>query len=114
VRGVSDEELRGLRDSTTVAAVIPPASDGAFHTRAVAEGLAQLAGAPAPGAGFPESPSPEFPAVSERFNSGLRDLLAGANRSKGLAGSAAHQRRRRGRMNLARTKPQNSSGKIGK
>jgi hypothetical protein len=79
VRGVSDEELRGLRDATRVA-VIPPASDGPFHTRAVADGLADLVGAPPLGAGFPESPSPEFPAVLDRFDSELRELLAGVTR----------------------------------
>jgi pimeloyl-ACP methyl ester carboxylesterase len=97
VRGVSDDELGSLRASATTVAVIPPAMDGPFHTRAVAEGLGDLAGARPVGAGFPESPSPDFPAARERFNAELQTLLGAATRpARGFSGSAAHQRRRRG------------------
>jgi pimeloyl-ACP methyl ester carboxylesterase len=92
VRSVSDKELRGLRASAMTVAVIRPSSDGPFHTRAVAEGLAGLTGARPLGGAIPESPSPEFPAARERFNSDLRAFLAAANQSAyglGFSGSPA-------------------------
>jgi hypothetical protein len=58
--------------------VIPPSSDGPFHTRAVAEGLAGLTGARPLGGAFPEPPSTDFPAARERFNSDLRAFLVAA------------------------------------
>jgi pimeloyl-ACP methyl ester carboxylesterase len=97
LRGATDDELRGLRASATTVAVIPPARDGPFHTRAVAEALGGPAGAQPVGSGFPESPSPGFPAARERFNAELRTLLGAAGRpATSFSGSAAHQRRRRG------------------
>jgi pimeloyl-ACP methyl ester carboxylesterase len=77
VRGVTDEELRSVGASGLTVAVIAPATDGPFHTRAVAERLASQSGAAPPGRGFPETPSPGFAATRERFNAELLTLLAG-------------------------------------
>jgi hypothetical protein len=79
VRGVADEELRrpgaDPGAATPAIRVVAPVGDDPDHTRLGAERVAALAGAPPPGACFPETPRPEFAAARQAFTAELLGLV---------------------------------------